>query len=440
MAKKKRASSVRSTKPRSNVQAKPRAAKSARAGAVTASMKRQHLAWLLDVTGIPTAAGREDRIISWVRHWVDDRPDLLIAEDRAGNLLITQRGASATRRPLFFQAHLDHPAFVVRQVFDSRRIELEFRGGVADAYFQDAKIDIFDSHDLAHTAKITRLQAQEKPFKLVTAELVEATDSISLGDVGRWALRGRGAMPQVVDGLLHAPACDDLAAVAAALAAIDVLRQRGGLMHVGALFTRAEEIGFVGTLAACREATLPKDARVICLENSRSFAESPIGGGPILRVGDKMSVFDPRLTNRISLIMNEHASLNPSFKWQRRLMPGGTCEATAFSEYGYEATCLCLPLGNYHNQGDIDAVARGTRQARVRPEVIAVADYHGLVEMLVVIAERLDDATFVTMKQRVDKYLDELGYVVFGESAKQPGATSDGKRSHGALRKASFAL
>ena len=38
-------------------------------------------------------------------------------------------------------------------------------------------------------------------------------------------------------------------------------------------------------------------------------------------------------------------------------MPGGACEATAFSAYGYESTCLCLPLGNYHNMHDIDVVA-----------------------------------------------------------------------------------
>ena len=62
-------------------------------------------------------------------------------------------------------------------------------------------------------------------------------------------------------------------------------------------------------------------------------------------------------------------------------MPGGSCEATAFSGYGYSAACLCLPLGNYHNMVDIDGVASGIRPARVGPEFISVADFHGLVTL-----------------------------------------------------------
>jgi endoglucanase len=374
----------------------------------------RHVEWLLALTGTPTAAGREDRMIAWVERWVAARRDVALRRDRAGNMLITRR-ASAGRRPLFFQAHLDHPAFVVRRVIDPRHVELEFRGGVADAYFHNANIELLDSSGRSRPACITQLKSQEKPFKLATAKLTKPTDAIAPGDVARWRF-APATVQRIEDGLLHAHGCDDQAAVAAALSAFDVLRRRRGFEHVGVFLSRAEEIGFVGTIAACRDATLPRDARVICLENSRSFAESPIGGGPIVRVGDRMSVFDPRLTNRISLIMTEHAKNNSAFQWQRKLMPGGTCEATVYSEYGYEATCLCMPLGNYHNQGDLDAVTRGKRPARVKPEVIAIADFHGLIEMLVIIAQQLDDAKFVTMKQRVDKYLDELGFVVFGES------------------------
>ena len=66
------------------------------------------------------------------------------------------------------------------------------------------------------------------------------------------------------------------------------------------MLTRAEEIGFIGTLGACRDATIPKEARLITLENSRSFADSPVGGGPIVRVGDRLSVFSPTLTSAVA--------------------------------------------------------------------------------------------------------------------------------------------
>jgi endoglucanase len=212
--------------------------------------------------------------------------------------------------------------------------------------------------------------------------------------------------------MLHCPACDDLAALAAALAALDVLRKRKGCGHVGVLLTVAEEVGFIGAIAACKQKSVPRGTRLICLENSRSFPESPIGDGPILRVGDRMSVFTPDLTNQISEVLRVHAEKNGDFKYQRKLMPGGTCEATTFASYGYQSTCVCLPLGNYHNMSEIDEVLAGKRPARVAPECIAVADYHGMVEMLIVCAEQIDEAKVPALRGRMERLYDEYGHVV----------------------------
>jgi endoglucanase len=88
-----------------------------------------------------------------------------------------------------------------------------------------------------------------------------------------------------------------------------------------------------------------------------------------------------------------HAAANPKFKWQRKLMAGGACEATAFSAFGFQSTCLCLPLGNYHNMQAIDEVQAGRRPAKVGREFISVEDLHGLIEMLEVVAGGLDAST-----------------------------------------------
>ena len=365
---------------------------------------RTHERWLKEITAIATAAGREQRVIAWIKNWIRQRRDLKLREDKAGNLVITQnRGAKENAKPIFITAHLDHPAFVVRPTSDDGTIELEFRGGVNDPYFENAAIEIIDSRDRAHRAKIISLEPAAKPFKRVTARLAKPTSAIQTGDVGRWVFANRSKLPNVKNGLLYTHACDDLAAVAAALSTLDVLRKHKDASHVGVLFTRAEEIGFIGAIAACKHRSVPKRARLICLENSRSFAESPISGGPIVRVGDKMSVFGPSLTNRISMIMMEHQKTHPDFKWQRTLMPGGTCEATTFTTYGYESTCLCLPLGNYHNMTDIDAVAAGKRPAKVGPEYISIEDYHGLIEMLIVCATQLDSAKVPSLHDRMEQ-------------------------------------
>lgn len=393
-----------------------------------AALRHAHEQTLCDVTAIPTAAGREQRVVEWIRAWTAQRNNLRLAFDRSGNMLITRRlarkGASRTppRPPLFITAHLDHPGFVVREVIDAQNIELEFRSGVHDPYFSEAAIEVFDQHDQRHAARIRSLDPAAKPFKRVMARLERPTSAIAPGDVGRWLFEHeKGAVPRIEKGLLHTHACDDLAALAAALCAFDVLREvnvrGGGCEHVGLLFTRAEEVGFIGAIAACKHKSVPRKARLVCLENSRSFPhDSPIGAGPIVRVGDRMSVFEPTLTNQISLLMTQHQKDNPQFKYQRKLMPGGTCEATTFSTYGYRSTCLCLPLGNYHNMIDIDGVTGGTtRLARVGPEFISVEDFHGLIEMLVVCALRMDaedDGGPPTLKGRMEGLFKEFGFVL----------------------------
>ena len=374
--------------------------------------QRTHEQWLLDLTNIPTAAGREARVVAWITAWVARRRNLVLTRDRAGNLFITQRRreqAGASRAQIFITAHLDHPAFVVLSARDGEA-ELEFRGSVHDPYFENAPIEIF-SPRATYTARIMSLNAKATPFKRATAKLDDDQATPMAGDIARFIFAEQ-AVPRIDEGLLRTYACDDLSAVAAALSAMDLLRGRTGMAHVGLLFTRAEEVGFVGAIAACRAHSIPKRARLICLENSRSFPESPIGGGPIVRVGDKMSVFEPSLTNDIALLMVEHEKHKTGFKWQRKLMPGGTCEATAFSTYGYRSTCLCLPLGNYHNMVDIDGVLAGRRPAEVGPEFISVADFHGLIDMLVVCVEGLDSPTRPSLRGRMEELLQRNGHVL----------------------------
>lgn len=395
--------------------------------------RRRELDWLREVTAIPTAAGREHRVIAWIERWLRTRRHLRLERDDAGNLLIRPRAGlrrvargRAAPRPILVTAHLDHPAFVALRathqgvlgdlvseldpppatkppraasarpaaaLLESRGRFLlcEFRGGVNRPYFDDAEVEAIDSRDRPHRGRIVAVSEVASPHRRVIVRLSGTGAGIAAGDVVRWRLPA----PRITQGLLFTHACDDLAAVAAALALLDRTSRAGRLPHVGVLFTRAEEIGFVGAIAAARSRSIDRRARLLCLENSRSFAESPIGGGPIVRVGDRLSVFSPGLTNAVAAAAEAHAAAEKAkdreFRWQRKLMPGGACEATAFAAYGYESTCLCLALGHYHNMSRIDEVAAGERPARVAPEFISVADYHGLIDLLEAVIARLDE-------------------------------------------------
>lgn len=343
--------------------------------------------YLLELTSLPTATAREDRVVAWLEGWAKRRKNVDLQRDRYGNLLIQRRGVT-TDRPIVFAAHMDHPAFVVTAV-EGKTVTAEFRGGVRDEYFVGTKVRLWHEGRSSRHSSPGVVEAmspgeaatprEASGFKIAKVGF-RSPPPARPGDVMTWDL-GRAIIRA---GRLHAPACDDLAALASAVSAFEeMLKQRKDPADVRLLCTRAEEIGFIGAIAACKSGILPKGSRIVALENSKSFAESPIGGGPIVRVGDRTATFDPALTYLVGQVAKHLATQGSGYAWQRRLMPGGTCEASAYQSLGYTATCICLPLGNYHNMDEDKGV--------IARETIALSDYHGMTRLLVAIGTHLDD-------------------------------------------------
>jgi endoglucanase len=362
------------------------------------TVSKEHHQWLIELTSLPTVGGHEDRVVAWVRRWAARRKNVVLEADRFGNLHLSRKGAaSAGRRPIYFTGHMDHPSFVVTRVLGEHALEADFRGGVEDRFFLGAGVLLHHGDRPPQRGTVTELRVRtaSRLDRNVTVTFAKKL-AAAPGDILMW----HTGPAKVVGGRLHVTACDDLGGCAAALAAFDVLLGREGKKgvrgDVRVLLTRAEEIGFVGAIAACKAGAISKTARLLTLETSKSFAESPIGGGPVVRVGDKTSTFDPDLTYRLSRIAEELAKTDKTFRWQRKLMPGGTCEASAFQAYGYAASALCVPLGNYHNMND--------RTGRIGAESISLADFDGLVRLLAAVGEQLDDAKrFPALKTRLDE-------------------------------------
>ncbi len=348
---------------------------------------------LAALTSIPTAAGHEDRVIAWIRDWVSRRDGLRLKEDQAGNLLISPTHRRH-RAPIVVVAHMDHPGFVVDEV-DGRRVSAWFRGGVLDAYFEGARVEFFTASGSAHRGRVSEWDRDTR----LAGVLLDRAGPLGPGDIGRWFFPARTT--GVRGDLLRAPACDDLAGVAAALVAIDAALADPKLAHMSLLLTRAEEVGFLGAIAACKLGSVPAGARVVSVETSRALPGIPIGGGPVVRVGDASTVFDSALTNAIASI-----AANSGRPVQRKLMDGGSCEATAFGAYGFTAAGLALPLGNYHNMKDIDGVRSGAVDARLAPEEISQSDFDGLVALLLDVARDLDQSGS-TLVDRLDEMYEE---------------------------------
>ena len=330
--------------------------------------------WLNQLTHIPTASGIEDAVVTWVTRWVARRDDLRLSRDSGGNILITQKGRKS-HDPILAVAHMDHPAFVITAVED-REASFEFRGGVSAPYFEGARVEVVSRPGGAN-GRVSSYDAQSQTgiINLVGSGVIDA------GDIAMWKFRSQKAKK----GRYAAPACDDLAGATAALAALDRARAKPDLRHFGVLLTRAEEMGLIGAIHAAKHQTIPADARVFSIETSRELPYAPIGAGPVIRTGDRHTVFDRELTNRIS-----RAAEASGIKHQRKLMDGGGCEATAFGTYGYQAAGLCVPLGNWHNRGNLDEVEAGYGEAVPMLEEISLEDFHGLVDLLLIGASGVD--------------------------------------------------
>ena len=355
--------------------------------------------WLLELTHLPTTSGREQRVVEWVQRWASRRPELALRKDEAGNLLLTVKGRKR-RAPVIAAAHMDHPGFVVESV-DRRTVRARFMGGVMAAYFPGADVEFFDSNEGSTSGRVEEHDAATGGTAI---RLSRSVTMLQPGDVGRWRFPARAL--GITGGRLRAPACDDLAGVAAALAALDHARRKPDLNHFGVLLTRAEEEGFIGAIAACKLGTIPDGSRLLSIETSRSFPDSPIGGGPVVRVGDFSSIFDHRLTNALTDVVRARKLTH-----QRKLMAGGSCEATAFGAYGYRAAGLCLPLGNYHNMVDIDGVRAGTAPALLGAEEIALSDYDGLVALMLAAARHLD-STEASLRDRLDRRFEDHRHLI----------------------------
>jgi putative aminopeptidase FrvX len=177
--------------------------------------------------------------------------------------------------------------------------------------------------------------------------------------------------------LFISPACDDLAEVSIVLALLRRLALGGAKGNVHALFTRAEEIGFAGALAALKSKTPLASIPTLSLEASKARGFARVEGGPVVRVGDRLSIFDSRITHWIETAFRDLQAKRPATTYQRLLMGGGTCEASVFHRAGLPTGALCVALNNYHNMGPSKSL---------RAESISLRDCQGLYDFLFFLA------------------------------------------------------
>jgi endoglucanase len=177
---------------------------------------------------------------------------------------------------------------------------------------------------------------------------------------------------------------------------LEHLHKRPPANTVALLLTRGEEVGFIGALASVlRPKLLRESDRVISIETSAEQPYAQQGGGVILRVGDRTSIFNSQFMFFLNSVAEDLQKRDKAFKFQRSLMPGGSCEATVFDAFGYITGAVCVPLGNYHN---MDKSRR-----RIAAEYIDLDDWKCMVRLFVELAHRAGEFKpgHVALKRRL---------------------------------------
>lgn len=346
------------------------------------------------LTSVPTAPFREAAVSKKALQWIEDHLGRSAKVRRVrGGFIVSYRGAGKGPA-LCLAAHLDHPAFALLKISrDGATARL--RGGLPPHLLEGAAVEAFakvprDNRPLARGVIGPRPKKDGAPWTIA------------------WTQRPpKGARPdfavlaltpcETKDGWLLSRSVDDLLGCALSLEAMRRLAKARAKVNLTVLLNRAEEVGFVGALDMLRSGALSRGDSYLSIESSRELPGSKPGGGPTIRLGDKATAFDPNLT---ALLDDAAEGLRKrGTKSQRLRLTGGTCEATAYLAFGYEAGGLAVPLVNYHNGWGADAVA---------PEKVRLSDAEGAVKLLVA-ASRLFGGRILrgALRARLEKRHDE---------------------------------
>ncbi|HZC34161.1 MAG TPA: hypothetical protein VE242_01040 [Chthoniobacterales bacterium] len=237
-----------------------------------------------------------------------------------------------------------------------------------------------------------RLQPRKEFLGGVRPEFHDKGKIRSFGKFGMWDL------PEFVvnEDHLFSRACDDLIGCSAIIGMFVSLEQSRAHGSTYGVFTRAEEVGFIGAIELARSGRIDRELTLISLETSAERPPARMGGGPIIRVGDRASVFDSDVTAFLVEVAESR-----DLPYQRFLMDGGTCEATAFQLFGYRCAALTIALGNYHNC---------TSDGRIDAEYIDLGDLEGLIALCVAIVTESKSVaeTREALRERLEKRLKDF--------------------------------
>ena len=365
-------------------------------------MNKSDFSLLKQVLSQPTAPFREKYVIELVCQIFDSK-QVPYFIDSIGNIVVgvksrqqyLQRIRKQSKSPLrVFIAHMDHPGFHGSQWITDNQLKVKWHGGSPKKHLNGAKVWVALPDDQILSGTLSQTTIHKHGHSMDTA--IVKLDKEQLRKIPTSTKRPAALFPakQLFGGFdfkapmwtsgkrIYARVADDLAGVFCITSmALKLLTGKKGTHDTDfiGLLTRAEEVGFVGAIGHFELGLLQKARRpVACvsLEASRTLPDAIIGKGPIVRLGDRRTVFDSSGSHVLSTLAQK---ILPG-KHQRRIMDGGSCEGTAATAYGLPVIAMSVPLGNYHNEG-FEGGQQCKKIGGPAPEFIHLDDLSGQLKL-----------------------------------------------------------
>ena len=301
-----------------------------------------------------------------------------VRRDGYGNVIAHYWNESEPgKAPIAFVAHMDHPGFEVTEA-GRGGVVARALGGVPVASLRKPTPVLMVRPDGGPPVE-AEIRPPDEPAAADGSERLVTVVTKAGAEMKPPAYAVFDLPDFTLDGdTIRMRALDDLAGCASILAALERVVSEAAESDVYAVFTRAEEVGLFGARLLAESGALPEGAVVVSVESSSVIPGVSQGGGPIIRTGDASYTFDGEAEQALISARERIKQRDPGFKAQRQLMSGGTCEATAFAAFGYRATGIAFPLGNYHNATTYIADPEGG----VGAEYIKLSDFLGGVELI----------------------------------------------------------
>ena len=328
----------------------------------TAAERRRHERIAVELTSLPTAAGREWRVQAYLDAWLKARSRSLDwKRDADGNLLVTRKTRGRRRggpKPLLHRPPRSSGVRGHRDAADGRTIDAQFRGGVHDPTSRTPA----SSSSTGTTPRCGRIVELGRPTMPARSRPSRPTRATAPGPPRRRRSLGVPGTEDHRQGerrVLRTHACDDLAAAAAGVrfrsdpdpeaarstSACSYRRRGGGVRRRSPRDQRpgAEE----------RPAVRPENSRPF--PRARSTAARSCGWATDDGV-------QPGPHQRHLLPLHGTREVAARTTWQRKLMPGGACgDGVRVVRIRLPAPACCSATTNMQ---DIDGVQAGDRPAR----------------------------------------------------------------------------